>query len=67
MKVLQTFQDTVMSKIAEAEQCKDAKKATALSQQLVDMKDKIIDTCDAAKIVRKKVKSWLDSLNINKA
>ena len=67
MKVLQTFQDTVMSKIAEAEQCKDAQKANVLTKELADMKDKIIDTCDAAKIVRKKVKSWLDSLNIIEA
>lgn len=56
-----------MSKIAEAEQCKDAQKAKVLTKELADMKDKIIDTCDAAKIVRKKVKSWLDSLNIIEA
>ena len=67
MKVLQTFQDTVMSKIAEAEQCKDVEKAKVSSKELLDMKDKIIDTCDAAKTARKKVKSWMESLNIIEA
>lgn len=62
VKALQKLQDEVMSHLAAADLIKDAPQALEYKKTLFKVRTKLDDTLDAAKLQKKKVKGWLESV-----